>query len=272
MRHKIVRLMLIAALGVLLGGCEAKVNDAGLTLPVDAKGKLVKPQTPYEQWLTDKPSYFNLSAELQLRIPPQYQQLWLQKDIVPRRLEAMNKVSAGGPLAFIFFMPDFSGFTPQNYDKEFHEDRVYVLIEAVGLGQEKPGAPGGYPENMYQRLLSGGTTIDVSSREMPYGLKCYRRMQKKLESDPDRQSCYGVRNDSSGRLIQLNAMIPPHPDWVQYPLMQAAYFSPDHGGVELIWRTHMKNFPRWKEIDQQIWRWIGEWNIAPQSRPITPQR
>ena len=272
MRFNIRNLVLIASLCMLLGGCEAKVNDADMPLPLDAKGKPIKPQTPYEQWLTDQPSYFNLSAELQLRIPPQYQQFWLQKDIVPRRLEAMNKLSAGGPLAFYFFMPDFSGFTPQNYDKEFHEDRVYVLIEAVGLGQEKPTVPGGYPENMYQRLLSGETTIDVSSRKILYDLECYRRMQKKLENDPDRRSCYGVRNDSSGRLIQLNAMITPHPDWVQYPLMQAAYFSPDHGGVELIWRTHMKNFSRWKEIDQQIWRWLDEWNIAPREVRSAPAR
>lgn len=271
MRFKIRNLVLINLLGILLGGCEAKVNDAGMPLPLDASGKPTKPQTPYEQWLTDQPSYFNLSAELQLRIPPQYQQLWLQKDIVPRRLEAMNKVSVGGPLAFYFFMPDFSGFTPQNYDKEFHEDRVYVLIEAVGLGQEKPGAPGGYPENTYQRAMTGETGLDFGSKELLHGAECYRYRYRDPQQGDDR-ICYGIRNDVTGNRIDFNIKQPPYPAWVRYPIVQAAYFSTDHGGVYLMWRTHMKNFPRWKEIDQQIWRWIGEWNIAPQSRPITPQR
>ncbi len=77
-------------------------------------------------------------------------------------------------------------------------------------------------------------------------------------------------------MIFLAIMLPPYPDWVQYPMLQARYFSPNHGGVYLAWRTHMKNFSQLKEIDGQIWRWIDEWNIAKKSnstgKPPTTQR
>jgi hypothetical protein len=252
-------------LGMSLTSCQDKTNDAGMLLPLDSTGKPVKPKTPYEQWLTDKPSYVNFTDQLQLAIPPQHQQFWLQKDIVPRRLEDMPKKPMGinsGAIAFHFFMPDFSGFTPENYDKEFHPDHVYVLIEAQGLGQEQLGMPGGYPENIYRRMLFGEMSMDLDSKEIVHGLECFRRKQKKLDGDPDSRACYGIKDDLTERMIQLDIMQPPYPNWVRHPIMQAAYFSPDHGGVRLMWRTHMKHFPRWKEIDQQIWRWIGQWNIA----------
>lgn len=253
------------ALSLMLNGCNAKTNSAGLPLPLDSKGQPVKPQTPYEQWLTDKPSYFNFTDQLQLAIPPQYQQFWLQKDDVPRRLEDMSKKPMGipsGAIAFHFFMPDFSGFTPENYDREFHPDHVYVLIEAQGLGQEQPGAPGGYPQNIYQRVVTEPGNVDPKSQELLHGLECYRPIGDRLQGVPDMRSCFGVRNHEKNQWISLKVMQPPYPDWVKYPYMQAAYFSPDHGGVHLMWRTRVTHFPRWKEIDQQIWRWIGEWNIA----------
>jgi hypothetical protein len=109
------------------------------------------------------------------------------------------------------------------------------------------------------------SSLKFESKEVIYEADCYKRSIKRLDGDPDRRTCFGIRNDAKGQRIHFDIMLPPYPDWVRYPLMQAAYFSPDHGGVYLIWRTHMNNFPRWKEIDQQIWRWIGEWNIAKPS-------
>lgn len=266
-RRPVPRGAALLALCFALSACDAKTNSAGLPLPLDAQGQAVQPKTPYEQWFTDKPSYFNLSDDLQLAIPPQYQKFWLQKNIVPRRLEDMKeKVHNGGPIAFHFFMPDFSGFTPENHADDFHPHRVEVLIQAEGLGMEQPGAVGSYPKNMYARMLSGETTINLASKEIHFGLECYRWSGGKKDGQVDSLSCYGVRNDLSQEMIFLTIMLPPYPDWVRYPILQADYFSPDHGGVYLIWRTHMKNFPQWKQIDKQIWRWINEWNIANRRR------
>ena len=46
------------------------------------------------------------------------------------------------------------------------------------------------------------------------------------------------------------------------PLMQARYFSRRYGGVRIAWRTHVRNFSRWREIDAQIWKFIDAWNVA----------
>jgi hypothetical protein len=44
--------------------------------------------------------------------------------------------------------------------------------------------------------------------------------------------------------------------------MHARYISKRFGGVEIAWRTHGGNFPRWHEIDAQIWKFIEAWNVA----------
>ncbi len=183
------RFFLLSALSASLTACQAKTNDAGTLLPLDLKGNPMPPETPYEQWLTDKPSYFNLSPQLQLAIPAKYQQLWHQKNVVARRIEDMKKESIGGPIEFNFFMPDFSGYTPENYDKEFHADHVYVLVEAQGMGAEKPGASGKFPENMYQREIIQNGGERVATREMLHGLECYKEHLNPLPGVGDRRSC-----------------------------------------------------------------------------------
>jgi hypothetical protein len=49
--------------------------------------------------------------------------------------------------------------------------------------------------------------------------------------------------------------------------MQARYFSKRYGGVRIAWRTHVRNLPRWHEIDAQIWKFIDAWSVAPAQTP-----
>jgi len=48
-----------------------------------------------------------------------------------------------------------------------------------------------------------------------------------------------------------------------FPLIKANYFSRRYGGVRIAWRTHVRNLPRWHDIDQQIWKFVDAWNVAP---------
>ncbi|MDO8699672.1 MAG: hypothetical protein Q7J75_04530 [Rhodoferax sp.] len=126
-------------------------------------------------------------------------------------------------------------------------------------------ADGGYPPNMYQRITTGVARIDPEKYEEKNGLHCFERRPNEKEN----QTCYGLRDAASGEYILLDITVPPYEDWIKYPHMQAKYFSPKYGGVEILWRAHMKNFSRWQDIDSQIWKFIEAWNISP---PATPKK
>jgi hypothetical protein len=53
--------------------------------------------------------------------------------------------------------------------------------------------------------------------------------------------------------------------------MQARYFSRRYGGVRIAWRTHVKNLPRWHDIDAQIWKFIDAWKVTPAAEPGASQ-
>ena len=108
-----------------------------------------------------------------------------------------------------------------------------------------PGAPGEYPRNMLERSLK--EVLDPSHYQDQYGLRCYR-----WRTVTDRISCYGPR-DAAGEDIMLTALVPPYPADAAFPEVQARYFSERYGGVRISWRTHVRNLPRWRGIDQQIW-------------------
>lgn len=272
-----LRLFACVASLVTLTACDSKPNPDSTMRTALPPG--VDKNTPYGQWWTDKPALFNMSEHLKLAVPPQYQRFWLQRDEVTRAPADITKLpmhplNSGAALEFHFFLPDFTGFTPKNYEDEFHQDKVYVLIEAVGMGQEKLGAPGAYPPNMFQRSILEGGTYDPQKFEMHHGLQCYWSKQTHKDNTA---ACYAFSSDTRQAWFQIHVPFPPHPEFMVNPLIQSRYFSTSHGGVLLMWRTHVKNFDRWKEIDQKIWEFIAEWNVAktpsiPSNAPMPPQK
>lgn len=228
-------------------------------------GQVLDKTSEYAKTWPGRPALFRLSNTVLLQIPPQYQQFWYQGDKVIRPPADLSKLRTGGEIGFQFFMPDYSGYTPENYMVEFHEDIVNVVyVRYEGMGAEQPGAPGPYPPNGFKNLTRPPRVIDPDNYIEEYGLRCYPSPSHVVF-----QTCFGV---SGGEFISLRRMPPPYGDWVKYPLMQARYFTPKYGGMEIVWRAHMKHFPKWAEIDQQIWKFIDEWNIANQVNPTSPSK
>jgi hypothetical protein len=62
--------------------------------------------------------------------------------------------------------------------------------------------------------------------------------------------------------IVLKYFLPSDPAH-KFPHVVAEYFSPAYGGMEIAWRTPLRNLPQWKEIDQKAWSLVGEWNRTP---------
>lgn len=164
---------------------------------------------------------------------------------------------------FDFFLPDFTGYTLQNYRNESDENKVEVIyLHAGDMHEAEPDAPGEYPPNMLRRALK--ELVDPKDYKDLYGLRCY-----KGRALTDRLACYGRRDEKTGEDILIYVPIPPYAPDVTFPMMQARYFSKRYGGVRVAWRTHVKNLPRWHEIDAQVWKFIDAWKV-PEPPPAPP--
>jgi hypothetical protein len=162
---------------------------------------------------------------------------------------------------FDFFLPDFHGYTLQNYRNDFDENKVEVVYLHAGDPHEAdPDAPGEYPPNMLKRLL--GDFLDPKGYKDMYGLRCYRGRVL-----TDRLTCYGSRDAAAQEDILLYVPLSADTSANTFPMLKANYFSRRYGGVRIAWRTHVRNLPRWHEIDAQIWKLIEAWNVAAAASP-----
>jgi hypothetical protein len=216
-------------------------------------------------WPQGHPALFKLKGNLVLAIPPQHQQFWIQKDHVIRAPAPINRIPEVASVAFEFFLPDFTGYTPGNFDKPFDEDLVDVVdLQSADPKQTEPDAPGSYPPNMLKRAL--GTYLHPNEYQDQYGLRCY---QQDTPKGLERVTCYGRRDEREKEDIMLYAITAARSKAVRFPIMQAEYFTRRYGGLRIVWRTNVKNLPRWRDIDGQIWNFIDNWNIADANGVVT---
>jgi hypothetical protein len=109
---------------------------------------------------------------------------------------------------------------------------------------------------MLKRLL--GDFLNPKDYRDMYGLRCY---QGRVLTD--RLTCYGRRDAAANEDILLYVPLASAASANSFPMLKANYFSRRYGGVRIAWRTHLRNLPRWPEIDAQIWKFIDAWNVAP---------
>lgn len=216
-----------------------------------------------------RPVIVKLSPQLRMAIPPQYLQFWLDTDDKGLAQSNPSTLPIIKSFGFAFFMPDFSGYTQNNYQDYFDDDRVDIVeFGTADPAQTSPDAPGMYPPNMIKRELT--SVLDPNDYQDIYGLRCY---SWRVGPKPSRtRICYGRRDDVGQEDILMQVDFPPFDESVVHPLIQARYYSMRHGGMQMIWRTSAKNFSRWKEIDMQIWRFVDTWLASGDDVPKTEQR
>jgi len=253
-----LRLSLLCA--VVLGicaltaaGCARKNSGSGAGTGPNSSAEILR------EWPQGVSAPLKVTDELTLAIPLQYERSAITHEHAPRAL--LSVTSDRSEVQFDFFLPDFSGYTLQNYKDEFDENKVEVVYLRAGDPHEaEPDAPGEYPPNMLKRALQD--SVNPDDHKDTYGLRCY---QGRVPSD--RITCYGRREETAREDIMLYASFPPYAAGVTFPLMQARYFSKRYGGVRIAWRTHVSNLSRWREIDTQIWKFIDAWNVVPAPAP-----
>jgi hypothetical protein len=240
---------LVAALAVTVfaaAACTRKPSESANTPPS---------APPLSAWPEGRTTPQKVTDTLVLAIPLQYERSAVGDARAPRSpfVDAAGRTE----VRFDFFLPDFHGYTLQNYRNEFDESKVEIVYLHAGDPHEAdPEAPGEYPPNMLKRLLRD--FLNPRDYKDMYGLRCY---QGRVLTD--RLTCYGPRDQALAEDILLYVPVAPEPAANGFPMLKANYFSRRYGGVRIAWRTHVRNLPRWHEIDAQIWKLIEAWNVAP---------
>jgi hypothetical protein len=211
---------------------------------------------PLTAWPEGRTAPLKITDTLVLAIPLQYERSAIGDAHAPR--SPFPGVSGRTEARFDFFLPDFSGYTLQNYRNDLAENKVEVIYLHAGDPHETDqDAPGEYPPNMLKRMLQD--QLDPHAYKDVYGLRCYRGRVL-----TDRLTCYGVRDVTAREDILLYVPV-PEASQSTFQALKANYFCRRYGGVRIAWRTHAHNLPQWREIDAQIWKLIDAWNVASES-------
>lgn len=230
---------------IALVACAALVS---CTQEYESTPKLDTSPAATQHWPQGRSVPYKISDSLILAIPLEYERSALYARGGPIARAPRTGVIENAQAQFDFFLPDYTGYTPQNFEVKGDPNKVEVayLIAAN---------PAARTSNMLANALK--TFLDPNDYRDMYGLRCYQPRILK-----DRVWCYGIRDDSNNEDIMLYVLEPPYSPGVVFPQMHARYISKRYGGVEIAWRTHISNFPRWHEIDAQIWKFIDTWNVA----------
>jgi len=245
----LVRAAVVMGVSVLaVAGCARKPHEPAPSAPATP---------PLTAWPEGRTAPLKITDTLVLAIPLQYERSAIEDARAPR--SPFRGVAGRTEARFDFFLPDFSGYTLQNYRNDSDPNKVEVVYLHAGDPHEAdPGAPGEYPPNMLKRSLQD--QLDPRNTQDMYGLRCYRGRIL-----TDRLACYGVRDAAAHEDILLYVPVDaPTPD--NLATIKANYFSRRYGGVRIAWRAQARNLPYWHDIDAQIWKFIDAWNVAP---PVT---
>jgi hypothetical protein len=225
-----------------------------------ANKPLVAPEELPSAWPQGNTDPLKITDQLILSIPLQFERAAIHHGKATRAL--LFGQSDRAEAQFDFFLPDFSGYTLQNYQNDADPNKVEVVYLHAGDPHEADAdAAGEYPPNMLKRAMQD---LNPDNPKEMYGLKCY---QGRVLSD--RLTCYGKRDEHEDILLYVK--VPPFAAEDTFPVMQARYFSRRYGGVRIAWRAHVNNLPRWHDIDSQIWKFIDAWKVEPApAQPAPP--
>jgi len=240
------RLAVLAVGLIAAAACTKEPSEPPATRPAAA---------PLSAWPEGRTAPQKITDTLVLAIPLQFERSAVGDDKAPR--SPFSGAAGRTEVRFDFFLPDFSGYTLQNYRNDFAENKVEVIYLHAGDPHEADsGAPGEYPPNMLKRMLQD--QLNPHDYKDMYGLRCYKGRVL-----TDRLTCYGRRDAAAGEDILLYVPLAQDAAPNSFPMLRANYFSRRYGGVRIAWRTHVRNLPRWQDIDAQIWKFIAAWNVAP---------
>src|SRR2546430_2064450 len=159
----------LAALAVCVlvleaAGCARK--SAPGPMPAD------RAERALSAWPQGHTQPLKITDALTLEIPLQYERSAISHDQSATRA-LISQQSDRSEARFDFFLPDFTGYTLENFRNQSDENRVEVVYLHAGDAHEAdPDAPGEYPPNMLKRSLED--LLNPNDYQDMYAPRCYQ--------------------------------------------------------------------------------------------------
>lgn len=166
---------------------------------------------------------------------------------------------------FFLFLPDFSGYTMENWRDQFDKRLIKVLqlspvnknamIPVLGGGLERI-TPAGYGEPK-ARFESHRRSLEEKPSFKEYGLEGYRWRNRQL----DGVTWVGTRSNGEFFFFE-SSTAPGDPPrlGISNPICQVQYYS-EQEALFINYRYSQEHIAKWKQIDDAIWARIHSWQL-----------
>jgi hypothetical protein len=155
-------------------------------------------------------------------------------------------------VGFVFYLPSLERCDGPRSTENFHEDRVLFTVQA-SIPDQAGRQPHADIDGALERL-AGVTFVPGPTTDLD-GLTCFP-----LPPNRRVQQCMGIRGNGERFLISVPRA--PHEDWMKFPSAQTSYFSRELGGVQILWRVHVKHISKWRQIDAHAWEMLRSWEAT----------
>jgi hypothetical protein len=255
--HIRIQTLLVLFLTILLG-CDNKIFSEKPVRPVPLMpGEVLDKKSYFYKYWVGRNILVKLSDELILSMPPEHHRFWSyggSSFLEPFPIANLPIARLAG---FSFQYPSLKGYSQTNYEKVWIEEIVHVVSISIAPKIEfEPSQPGYWTPNVMHRWLGTNWIKDMQHEDL-YGLNCYKKTEKHYEI------CWGQRQSNPDEYLIANSVSRLPLIHGENALFQTTYLSKRYGGVEITWRTSMSNAAYWRDIDEQVWKFIDLWNISP---------
>lgn len=244
---------------------DSKMDDSHRQLELKLAAIRLQQLQDVVRYRNDLPNYYRLTNGELFAIPSKYQQFWLGRERQIQSLEPPNRVPVQDHLNFQFFMPDFSGYTTENFSDQFSKERISVRVQIKSRAQwdadedirSKPD------ELMAVFTKPGYRLVDLDNPELRWSMTCYR------STGMDRQFlyCFGVRSNGNNLVWHAHDYIDPKQS-PPYPQAYTNYHSNDiAGGLAISIHMNTHQMPYWQAIDDFLRARLRAWRISNSQLP-----
>jgi hypothetical protein len=207
---------------------------------------------------------FRINDQLVLSIPISHRPYGMSLDRIPMKCEKIANLPI---TSFVHFALQSRGaaspgkgstqrINGADGPSTVSPDYVNVRIDLRGPDAAEPGAAGSYPPNVEERIEGGNAYPSLRQyveREAFEDLHCSR-----IGPGGDWQ-CLGKRHDvGTPEIFFKYSEFPTDRRFVQ---IYANYYSTKYGGIDVDWHTVTSSVSNWREIDDEVWMHLDEWNL-----------
>ena len=236
----------------------AKTNEQEMRISAERKQRMQRAHEEearqVEQRYSTKPIRVRLRTS-EYVIPANY--------LGPKGKDEPDVIDANDGFDFVLFLPDYTGFTKENWQKgKFDRRRIDVLqLKTVDRNARIPLSGGGdqlitpanygEPSARFKNLRRG---LIREPRLDAHGLEAYLRKNDRLG-----QAVWtGVR--SNGEFLYFRSTSIPGAQIAadRYPLCDVRYYS-EKEDLYIAYAYSVDHISKWQEIDDAIWRRLHAW-------------